>query len=169
MDVDGALAVGRLIAELGGVEGRKRLQKIVHLLRAKGHEEFKQRFILHYFGPFSRQLATQLDFLSAAELIIEVPEENGAFSYSVPEGARADLSDLRSGSAEPPPWAEFAQELDNASTEELESVSTLVFLHLRGTKGNVLEAEFARVKPHLTARFSDARQFADEHALLQQT
>jgi len=168
MDLDGALTVAGLIAELGIVEGRKRLQKLVHLLGAAGYrKDFKQRFILHYYGPFSRQVAAQMDFLSAAELVRETRSDAGGYSYSVPgDDAKAGIDSLRGGAPVPSPWAGLAKQLDEQDTDFLEAVSTVVFLHARGTRDQELEEEFAETKPQLKARFPEARQYAKDLSLI---
>lgn len=162
MDVDAPLAVARLVAELGQVKGRKRLQKIVHLLGANRFPQFRQRFVLHYYGPFSRQLARELDFLAAAELIKEVHEESGAYTYSVSSNGKKFIEELDENDQASQPWAEFARKLNNQCTEFLEAVSTLVFLKANGTDDVALEGRFAEVKPKLASRFSEARNFARE-------
>ncbi len=167
MDVDGALAVARLILELGNVDGRKRLQKLVHLLGAGSHADFKQRFILHYYGPFSRQLVAQVDFLSAAEFVEETREESGGYSYRVAgDEAKEQISTLHGTATESPPWADLARQLNDKSTEVLEAVSTLVYLHSHGVGAETLQETFAQTKPHLTRHFSDARRFAEELSLI---
>ncbi len=167
MDMEGALAVARLIAELDGVDGRTRLQKLVYLLKSKAHHEFKQHFILHYFGPFSHQLAAQLNFLCAAALVKEQRDDvTGSFSYRVTdEETKEQINSLRHGADEPPAWADFAKQLDGDSTELLEAVATLVYLRNRGLHGATLETEFRRIKPHLKGRFTEAKTFAKQNSL----
>lgn len=170
MDVDAPLAVARLVAELGKVEGRKRLQKIVHLLGAKRFPQFRQRFVLHYYGPFSRQLARDLDFLSDAGLIDERLGASGGYAYSVSPSGKKFFEELDRDDQDSQPWAEFAHKLNGRDTELhdtelLEAVSTLVFLGANGTDDEALEGRFAEVKPKLSSRFPEARRFAEELAL----
>ena len=170
MDLEGALAVARLIAELGSVDGRKRIQKIVHLLGEAGHADFKRRFILHFYGPFSRKLAAQLDFLCAAELVREEPphEGSGAYSYRIADkDALGRLDTPEHGLEGAPPWAALAKRLNEQKTDFLEAVSTLVHLSSRGVSGQSLESEFSRTKPHLKDRFGCAKDFAESNSLIQ--
>ncbi len=169
MDIEGALAVARLIAELGAVDGRKRLQKLVHLLGAANHTEFKHRFILHYYGPFSRQLAAQLDFLGAAGLVEEESpaDETATFRYRVAgEDAVERVKDMRCGAEEPPRWAGLAQALNCQNTDFLEAVSTLVYLHSHRATGDDLDSKFEQAKPQLTGLLSAARTFARKESLI---
>ncbi len=161
MNVDGAITVARLIQEVDGVVGRKRLQKIVHLLREAGNDEFKQKFILHYFGPFSRQLAAQLDYLDDVGLVTESRHTDGAYSYKIPaaDGAKY-LDSLCPVGNEPPRWSQLANELNDMDLPLLESVSTVVFLCSGGVSESELQKKFKLVKPHLASFYADARKRA---------
>jgi uncharacterized protein YwgA len=164
--MEGELAVARLILELGKVKGRKRLQKIVHLLQSSGFRTFRQRFVLHYFGPYSRQLAAQLDFLRAAGLVEET-ETDGEYSYQPPaDRDNAAVRRLLGTPEETPAWGEFAGRLNDAETPFLEAASTLVYLSRAGFRGAALRDEFSRVKPHLKKQLSPAEEFARERALI---
>jgi|SRR6266581_4041407 len=62
-----------LIEELDTVEGRTMMQKIVFILRSEFNKFRGFRFSLHYYGPFSRDLADELDNLRLSGLLEEVP------------------------------------------------------------------------------------------------
>lgn len=165
MDIEGALAVAELISVLHGVQGRTRLQKIVHLLRSRGARDFKQNFMLHYYGPFSRRLVAQLDFLCAAKFVDETPDETTkGYMYRVRgDEQNQRISQLRASSAQAPPWAELAKQLDYETTDFLEALSTLVFLGEQGARGQALEDNFSQIKPHLKKHFSAARTYASKN------
>ncbi len=163
MDIDSTLAVGELVRTLEEVRGRKRLQKIVHLLKSKGFVEFQQGFVLHYFGPFSSRLASQLDLLCAAR-IVEETKEGDTYVYRLrPDTGAEDRAGGRTAGLQNPAWVSFAKKLNNKDTPDLEAVSTLVYLRQAGFRGERLKAEFIRVKRHLKDRFSDAKGFASKH------
>lgn len=172
MGVKSAISVAKLVGKLSEVEGRKRLQKIVHLLGASGAREFRHRFVLHYFGPFSRELAADLDFLQAAELLLEkAPPEgtSGAYVYTLPSSEDVEER-LRTLSPQPgdstPAWVDLAAKLNQADTRTLEALSTVVFLGDLGNTGTALEQEFARVKPQLDYEFQPALKLGTELGLL---
>jgi len=169
MSTESAIAVARLIAELKNVEGRKRLQKIVHLLGASRFHAFRHRFILHYFGPFSRELAADLDFLVSAHLVAESPPDcdGGSYRYSIPRTAAEQVERLYGDEFEPPAWVGFAKELNNANTPQLEAMSTLLFLANRKVAVRDLESEFRRIKPNLANEFLSAKKRASELGLLE--
>jgi len=165
MGVDNAISVARLVSELGGVTGRKRLQKLVHLLQASGARDFPQRFTLHYFGPFSRELVHDLEVAVSSELAKEAQpafEEDG-YAYSVSESARQRIDQLLGTK---PSWRARAHRLNAETTPFLEAASTLVFLAQRGTLPDQLKDRFRKLKPHLVYLFARARDFAKREGLL---
>ena len=170
MSVDNAIAVAELIAVLGSVEGRKRLQKIVHLIQQTDAAPFQYRFILHYFGPFSYELAGDLDFLGSVGLVCEAPPAGGtgSYVYSPPSGVTRDRIRGRTiGDGQPESeWVLRARSLNKEKTGTLEALSTLVFLSRRGYEGEELRKKFAQVKPHLTENYESASQRGEDLGLL---
>lgn len=167
--LNSALKVARLIAVLGKVEGRTRLQKIVYLMKSKGYKDFSQPFMLHYFGPFSRQLANQLGFLCDAGLVEENEGQGrGPFVYTASSDAIKLFDGENERSKEQQEWDGFAKSLNSSekSTEFLEALSTVVFLSDRGARGEALRTEFQKVKPHLAGVFEEARTAAMNMSLL---
>ncbi len=164
MDTRRTLGLVQLVSELGVIDGRKKLQKIVHLLKEKGHAEFDHKFILHYFGPFSRELAALLDFLRRAEVVKE-EDCNGSYKYRL-GGAKqppALQAQLRAG---PRRWRRSALDLNELSTPLLEAASTLVFLHRSGCRGPKLAARFREVKPGLRRLYPEALACVKSHQYL---
>lgn len=163
MTLDSALAVARLVSLIGRIEGRKRLQKLVYLLKSSGYKDFDQQFVLHYYGPFSRQLARELDFLHQANLVREIPpgeDENrseGTYVYAPVLGGdkKPRIVEL-TGARRKPPWQEAAKLLADQSTPFLEALSTVVYLRRKGLTGEQLKEGFRRTKPKLGHHFSRA-------------
>lgn len=164
MSLENSLAVSRLIAVLGRVEGRKRLQKIVHLIKARGYPEFDQDFVLHYYGPFSRQLASQIDFLCQTGFVQETrTHPNDAFVYepaAAEDASSPKTHDPSAGDQSEPEWAPVAKALDQKETAFLEALSTIVYLHNTPKNGTPLENEFCRIKPNLSQRFAEVSRYA---------
>ena len=167
MSVESAMLVARLVSELGGVIGRKRLQKIVHLLQATAAKEFGYRFILHYFGPYSKELANDLDFLSDVKILDEdAPVGEGSYKYAVCAEVMDEvnrMSDRDEGGEE---WKKLALELKKREVPFLEALSTIVFLSKRGRQGTRLRKEFDRIKPNLSACYDPAEEFANRRGFL---
>ena len=169
MEIDSSIAVAAVIKELDIVKGRKRLQKIIHLLKTKGHSEFKQGFILHYFGPFSHRLASQLDFLIGDNLISEDHDPEKGYVYSIKDSEAEDrLNGLCSDWIDDSDWKDFAIVLNGEHVDFLEAVSTLAYIYNcnNSFQGDDLKNEFVRIKPHLKGRYKEALEFADDNSLL---
>src|SRR5437870_3606062 len=66
-----------LLRLIGGMDnavtGRTMMQKIVFILRSKFHKFQDYSYSLHYYGPFSRDLADELDRLRLQGMIVETP------------------------------------------------------------------------------------------------
>lgn len=171
MSVESAMLVARLVSELGEVSGRKRLQKIVHLLQSTGAKEFGYRFILHYFGPYSKELANDLDFLSDVKILDERPPVGGENSYKYAVCAEVmdevnRMSDRDEGGEE---WKKLALELKVRGVPFLEALSTIVFLSKRGRQGTRLRKEFDRIKPNLSDRYDQAVEFANKRGFVSES
>ena len=62
--------LAKLVHLSGGLESRKRIQKTVHLVQAAGCD-FGLDFRLHYYGPYSAELAEQLNRMTTNEILLE--------------------------------------------------------------------------------------------------
>ena len=121
-----------VVKTLGGkLIGRVRLQKLVHLLRFVGIEDFRKlRFRYHFHGPYSRQLSEVVREAVAEGLLNEkqFDGDEGRFSYSyeLTKDGQNFLGDLAFE-----PGEELAQELEfvnklNSRSLELEETARKV-------------------------------------------
>lgn len=143
--------LGILFRSLGSVEGRKKLQKIVHILQEFG-VPFGVRYGYHHYGPFSDQLQDSLQSFSHDGLIKEEKVESQfPTSRFSPEPKLLQL--LEQIEAEPnPAWVAFAKDLNGKSPRELEAISTLIYLEKMRSSGELkmpVEAAFGEYKPSL--------------------
>jgi uncharacterized protein YwgA len=152
----------RVVQSWGRIDGRKKLQKIVHILKEAGAPlEFRYGF--HFHGPFSAELKGDIDAL-VAEAILK--EEEGAtrvadykqYSYSLGEAGAELLRQYAPG--ETPEWSGLAAELNGKSAQELEAVSTLLYLQRHGYEGEKLRQRFGELKPQLAAGYGVAEAMA---------
>lgn len=131
-----------------GLQGRKRLQKVVFLLQGAGCP-LGCRYTLHHFGPYSRDVADACDELVAAGLAEETggPQEGSmTYTYNL---TPATLGLLPAGGD--PALQEFeslGRELIGAELWQLELGSTVLYFH--GQTGDWEQAlakacEFKRV------------------------
>lgn len=142
------------------IEGRKKLQKTVHILQEFG-VPFGVSFGYHHYGPFSEQLQDCLQSAQHDSLIreTEVPGQPPTFRFRADERLIGLWKLLGNGS--PPKWAELANELNRKAPRELETISTLAYLEkLRGSAASPeqVDAEFKSLKPHLSERLETARR-----------
>lgn len=65
---------------LNGIQGRKRLQKVVYFLKQVGCP-IEADFILHHFGPYSRDVAQATDLMVSEGLLDEHGGSGGQYFY----------------------------------------------------------------------------------------
>lgn len=157
--MSGMLQLLKLIHSCEEVGGRKKLQKIVHILKTCGHaEDFPQDFGYLHYGPFSAEVAAEVDQLTDGDspLIHEVRPQGkfDPYRYRATEAAGDLLEKLCE--TDVPAWADRAVELNQRETLELEAISTVLYLQGNGFTGEKLESRFAKLKPSLAGRFDDA-------------
>jgi len=68
--------LAKLISSVPEVDSRKKLQKSIYLLQLAGCP-LRLSYILHYYGPYSFELAGLIDQLKGANIIDESPEQTG--------------------------------------------------------------------------------------------
>lgn len=140
----------QLLRLLKRVEGRKKLQKIVHILQTLG-APFPQRFEYSYYGMYSSQLRSEIERLESEKLVTE--KENrvsrGHPTYSLTATNRLEKLLDNLNYPQNPPWAKLAQELNGLSSQQLEAISTILFLEDCGLEGDGLRQRFQALKPHL--------------------
>ncbi len=164
MSDERATLVAKLVGVLGEVNGRKRLQKIVHLLQVRGYREFSHSFDLHYYGPYSRELAGEIDFLCKANVLRQT-KSGDAFQYKVNDAWR-DRIQGGGQASKPERWFKLSKELNREDVGLLEAVSTIAFLSkVEHHKGPRLQTQFRRLKPNLKSYYPHAVRFAKQYQL----
>jgi len=161
------LNVARLVGVCGEIEGRKKLQKIVHILREAGYKsEFGHQFGYLHYGPYSRELRNELDALTEDDALIHenqrVKGSYTAFVYSATEQLGELLRDLKLDAE--PSWAGVARELNGRESQDLEALSTAIYLQRLGYSGEALRTRFEKLKPSLKDRITNAVTEADRLA-----
>ena len=112
-----------------GIQGRKRLQKVVFFLQQAGCS-LDCQYTLHYFGPYSRDAADACDEMVAAGLVAETGgPRNGAmqYDYSLTPETRVLLD--RSPDPQLQPFQALGTELINENIWSLELGSTILFFY----------------------------------------
>jgi uncharacterized protein YwgA len=128
--------LAKLIDLAGGLDSRKRVQKVVYLLQAAGCD-LGADYHLHHYGPYSTDVARTLDDLVRSDVLEETRSSlsNGGRRFSYKTAASggeqiADLEKTRRGELlqqHLKPFEAFAAELAGANPWHLEIASTIAF------------------------------------------
>ena len=164
--MDDMLNVAHLVVICEQIEGRKKLQKIVHILQEAGHP-FREEFDYLHFGPYSSALKREIDelILPQVGLVEEEPTpaegQYKSYVYRPTAKLRENLGRLHLSGT--PAWANLARALNTMSASDLEAVSTILFLRRRGFTGERLERRFKELKSHLESGWELARTRAETY------
>ena len=128
--------LAKLIDLAGGLDSRKRVQKVVYLLQAAGCD-LGADYYLHHYGPYSTDVARMLDELARMGVLKErsEPLSNGGrrYGYEVTEDGERQLAELeakRSGESlrlRLEPFLPFLSELSGENAWRLEVASTVAY------------------------------------------
>jgi len=135
------------------IQGRKKLQKMVHLLSSTG-TNFPFKFQYHHYGPYSAELQQEIDFMVSYGMLDEIKSSYG-YTYQVTDRGREFMNQLDSQYNENVNQ-DLVGSLNQQSSQFLEMVSTYAFLldsnyDSEGAKKKALE-----LKPHLEWCIDDA-------------
>lgn len=138
----------QLIHTLDRVEGRKKLQKTVHILKELG-APFRERFEYSFYGMYSPELKGEVDTLENEKLLKESPVEgiHPTFAIESTDELRALLKQYDLD--QPPAWAETAKHLNKLTPQQLEGVSTILYLRRTGPPEEYVRSQLLSLKPHL--------------------
>ncbi len=134
--------LAKIVDWAGTLRTRKRMQKVVYLLQVKGCP-LESEYRLHYYGPYSHDVARLTDEMVRGGMLDEKSEEDAAgerFSYRLSERARQQVAAHEAkpdGSLEAKQIGKFedlARELLVVDLKELEVASTIVFFRKHGSE-----------------------------------
>lgn len=130
------------------IRGRKKLQKMIHLLKSAGTDfSFKYRY--HHYGPYSSQLQSEMDQLVAQNFIQE-KFTDGAYTYHITERGREFKEILHKDGGYSFTLQEgLLEALIDKPTSFLEMFSTYVFLLESGDTKEEAKEKAKELKPHL--------------------
>lgn len=112
-----------------GIQGRKRLQKVVFFLQQAGCS-LDCQYTLHYFGPYSRDVADACDEMVAAGLVVETGgPRNGAMQYDYALKPEIHALLAQTPNAPMQPFEDLGRDLINESIWPLELGSTILFFY----------------------------------------
>jgi uncharacterized protein YwgA len=148
--------LAKLISSVDAVDSRKRLQKSIYLLQLFGCP-LKCDYILHYYGPYSFELAGLIDQLNSAGIIKETPEPIGPgvvrYRAAVTEPGKKALDDFegtdkgRQLSLQMKPFVEQFEDLNSQDSWVLELAATVAFYYKDSwNEAQMKTAQFKRVQ-----------------------
>lgn len=112
-----------------GVQGRKRLQKVVYFLQQAGCQ-LDCRYTLHHFGPYSRDVADVCDEMVVAGLIEEGADQQPwgtQYRYTVTPKTQELLREVTDDSMQT--FKSLGDELLSEDLWQLELGSTILFFY----------------------------------------
>lgn len=144
------------------IYGRKKLQKMIHLLEVSGMTlPFKYEY--HYYGPYSADLQEEVGFL-VQQGFVEETKEQDAYVYKMTDKGRhfkrmlEDESGFNMNVNE-----ELLQILTQESSQYLEIVSTYAFLRDSGHTSEEAKKKALQLKPQLSDYLDSAIGFYNEN------
>jgi uncharacterized protein YwgA len=169
-------ALGKVVELAGSLSSRKRIQKIVHLLRAAGCP-VDASYRLHYYGPYSDDVASVLNQLVQSDLLIETELPTGGsgrqFKYRLSESGARSLQEFektpegQAASEQIAPHNSLLRKLLQTELTQLELASTIVFNRQAGSDwDDAIDETFSfkqveRAAPALAAAVEIARSIVD--------
>lgn len=157
------IPVMQLLLAVDTVAGRKKLQKMVHILKELG-APFEDRFEYSYYGMYSTELRGEIEQLVAENLIEEKETEfkDNKKGFTTTATPAMGVLLAQHGLSEPQPWASLATDLNKMSSTQLEGISTILFLKARGHEGAAIKKRLLELKPHLAEDADFCCQTAEE-------
>ncbi len=140
------------------VYGRKKIQKMIHLLEASGAAlPFKYEY--HFYGPYSAELQETINFLVSLEFLTENKDDD-AYVYEITERGKAFKQTLEShDQAEVNLNPELLSALSGEKSQFLEMVSTYAFLMDSNYTPEEARLKAHELKPHLAGLLERAIAF----------
>ena len=164
--------LAKLILLAEQLKSRKRVQKTVHLLQAAGCD-FDTSFRVHYYGPYSSEVAGLLDQMTDAGILLETSRsytQGTQYDYSLRYDFRESLEHYeqtpsgQKAKARIEKYADLFEELCQQQPKTLELASTIVAFRQRGRdwdEATVEACQFKKVRAG-NPRLIQAKQLAEK-------
>ncbi len=132
--------LAKLIVMAGKLESRKRVQKTVHLLQAAGCR-FDTDFRVHFYGPYSSEVAGLLDQMTEEGILVETSRsftQGTQYDYSLDDSFRQGLErheqtpSGQKAKAEIEEYGDLFKDLCEQHPKTLELASTIVAFRQQG-------------------------------------
>jgi len=155
---EAAYSLLSVFAEVNKVYGRKKIQKMVHLLESAGaNMPFKYEY--HYYGPYSAELQEEINVLVQQGLLTETKDDE-AYVYAITEKGKKFKETLETvGGYNINFNAELLNSMSKESSQFLEMASTYAFLIDSGYNPQQAKSKALELKPHLEKYIERAISF----------
>lgn len=143
--------LAKLVEYAGKLDTRKRLQKTVYFLQAAGCP-LDVEYLLHYYGPYSREVAQLTDEMVNADLLKEEVTEysNGTqtYSYSLTDRTKEQLKNIESHPSDNISMYESLAKrlLKEADLQDLEIGATVTYFYNQTNDWEMAEKAAAKFK-----------------------
>ncbi|SHF52079.1 hypothetical protein SAMN02746089_02079 [Caldanaerobius fijiensis DSM 17918] len=130
-----------LLSIAGEIDGRKKLQKIVYILKSLG-ANFMEDFYFHYYGPYSDTLTVELEELKLMNIIEEKKDDGGLFpKYTYRLKIKNDVikDNLKD-------YSNLINILNEQNARFLELVATIIYFKQEGYSRNEINNKVKIVK-----------------------
>lgn len=144
--------------EVDAIYGRKKVQKMIHLLESSG-TDMPYKYEYHFYGPYSAELQDEVNRLVQQQFLAET-KEDGAYRYTISDKGREFRQTLEVGGG----YAfacdrELLQDMNQQSSQFLEMVSTYAFLIDSGYEPPAAREKAGELKEHLSKYMEEAIAF----------
>lgn len=131
------------------IKGRKRLQKIVHLLELAGADVEGNFDLLHY-GPYSKNVSNAIEELEFLGMIKESVQAIGVYDTIQYVYEIGDLFEVNKKFAELPDEIDrrLLEKIEGYSTIDLEVASTIGFFETQGSDREIAKEKTKEIKPN---------------------
>jgi len=157
---EAAGSVLSVFSVVGKVNGRKKIQKMVHLLKVAGFRmPFKYEY--HHYGPYSAELQMELSDLEREGYLREWIEDE-TYIYEMTDKGREFKEQLDRLGATVKVDRELVESMARKGSPFLEMVSTYAYLIDAGYKPEDARDKTLELKDHLKGYLNDAISFYNE-------
>ncbi|AGA59445.1 hypothetical protein Theco_3398 [Thermobacillus composti KWC4] len=157
---EAASSVLSIFSVVEKVYGRKKIQKMVHLLEAAGTRmPFKYEY--HYYGPYSAELQAELNDLAQQGFLRETTHDE-TYVYEITDKGRKFKEKLDQFGITVAIDKELVQSMVQQSSQFLEMVSTYAFLINAGYEPGEAKNKAIELKSHLKDLVDKAISYYNE-------
>lgn len=128
------LKLAEVVEHLGEVRGRTRLQKMIFIAQSLGHP-FDEAYQFHLYGPYSPELAAELEAMKGFRLLQETPYMSQGYTEYRYTVVPTEVNALRRNNCHlilPEETRRLLTHLNQESTENLELLASLLYFQRCG-------------------------------------